>query len=778
MDSHAARALVGPGYEVFVLMEYCSGHGLIDFMNTRLREMLSEAEILQIACDIGLGISNMHYLSPPLIHRDLKIENVLISGDGVYKLCDFGSVSVILRPPRNATEFQILDNDIQSHTTAQYRSPEMIDLSRGFPIDEKSDIWAFGVFIYKLCYYTTPFEREGNLAILNASFTFPPKPVYSDRLKRVINVCLSEDPRLRPNIFQCLKELYRMRGMEVPIKDIYTAPTSTTWKTQTPHEKRRESLPIEEPVSADSSNVEVMPTASSRGAVYAPPAASKVSNPIPNVKPMYRGRPQPPAPKKSALDTKFKIEGEGFPKAESQVREDTQDDIESKYPTIEALTESLEKQSFKFSATKPQQSYSSTSALMSYSQAPHSNNSKSLPSSVTHTPAPSDGEFNLRPSALVGTTWSSASQKQSDPWTPSPRPVMVNHSTSPITSRSTTPALKKKSKSRTPRAYDLSSSDDDHEPVAPARDIPPRPLSSSSKARKSEESSHPTIHFQAEPLPPVPKSRNSFGDGNLTDSVNVSDEHEKLKVFLTGLSEKSTTVMLDEEEPGTDARFLKPIDKEGTGRSWRSRHNRSPSGNSHSHLTLHDVHDRIERPRSRSAHKKTASTSFKSKIDGAFKKFDPMNARGPKRSSFENRRSYKQDDDDDSDSPDDYDSRPSDAVAIVRETSFMESEDPSQFQRPVNSKLSVEVQPAITGKKKPSSSIQKRIQAYINRSPSPPPRRTAMGYGQYTDFPESNSEFNESSGNVEKKLPPKPPAKPKHLMSPQRSRSEVDVTRN
>ncbi|ODQ63417.1 kinase-like protein [Nadsonia fulvescens var. elongata DSM 6958] len=223
IDSHAARASApNTGYEVFLLMEYCSGNGLIDFMNTRLRDQLKEHEVLKIMYDISQGVAAMHYLTPSLIHRDLKIENVLIADDGTYKLCDFGSVSPILRPPRNQQEFAILDNDIQRHTTVQYRAPEMVDIYRGFPIDEKSDIWALGVFLYKLCYYTTPFEQQGQLAILNATFTFPNHPIFSDRMKRLISILLREDPRARPNIYQVVEEVSRMRNVPVPIKDIYS----------------------------------------------------------------------------------------------------------------------------------------------------------------------------------------------------------------------------------------------------------------------------------------------------------------------------------------------------------------------------------------------------------------------------------------------------------------------------------------------------------------------------------------------------------------------------
>jgi AP2-associated kinase len=191
-DSHASQ-LQGGGYEVFVLMEYCSGGGLIDFMNTRLQNRLTEPEILQIFAHTAQGVACMHYLKPPLLHRDLKVENILISASGgskTFKLCDFGSSA----PPRpaatNAADGRIIEEDIQRHTTMQYRSPEMIDVYRKQPIDEKSDIWALGVFLYKLCYYTTPFEEQGQMAILNASFRFPGYPHFTDWLKRMIGMPL------------------------------------------------------------------------------------------------------------------------------------------------------------------------------------------------------------------------------------------------------------------------------------------------------------------------------------------------------------------------------------------------------------------------------------------------------------------------------------------------------------------------------------------------------------------------------------------------------------
>lgn len=188
IDSHASE-LRGGGYEVFLLMEYCNGGGLIDFMNTRLQHRLTEPEILQIFTDVAEGVACMHYLKPPLLHRDLKVENVLINATASrkkFKLCDFGSAAPPRAAPTTVVDCRLVEEDVQKHTTMQYRSPEMIDVYRKQPIDEKSDIWALGVLLYKLCYYTTPFEEQGQLAILNASYRFPSYPAFSDGLKRLI----------------------------------------------------------------------------------------------------------------------------------------------------------------------------------------------------------------------------------------------------------------------------------------------------------------------------------------------------------------------------------------------------------------------------------------------------------------------------------------------------------------------------------------------------------------------------------------------------------------
>lgn len=220
-DSNATRNhhSVG-GFEVLLLMELCPNESLLTYLNQRLATKLAEQEILKIMYDISIGISQLHYLEPALIHRDIKIENVLVDLENNFKLCDFGSTTKCSPVATTYQDIAILGQDIYQHTTPQYRSPEMIDLFRYLPINEKSDIWALGVFLYKLLFYTTPFEHTGQFAILHAKYDIP-KCKYSPQLINLIVIMLCENPYMRPNIYQVVYGICSILNVDVPIPDKY-----------------------------------------------------------------------------------------------------------------------------------------------------------------------------------------------------------------------------------------------------------------------------------------------------------------------------------------------------------------------------------------------------------------------------------------------------------------------------------------------------------------------------------------------------------------------------
>jgi AP2-associated kinase len=88
----------------------------VDYLNSRLNDRLPENEILAIFHQICKGVAHMHSQLVPITHRDLKIENVLLS-NGFFKICDFGSCTTNITPadvniPIN--ELRVMENEISS----------------------------------------------------------------------------------------------------------------------------------------------------------------------------------------------------------------------------------------------------------------------------------------------------------------------------------------------------------------------------------------------------------------------------------------------------------------------------------------------------------------------------------------------------------------------------------------------------------------------------------------------------------------------------------------
>ncbi|KAI3637801.1 hypothetical protein MIR68_004450 [Amoeboaphelidium protococcarum] len=208
------------GLQVYIAMEFCVGGGLVDMMNRRLSTRLQESEVWTIFSQVVDATAFLHYQNQPIVHRDLKVENVLIQvtadGSTLFKLCDFGSCTTrTFRPVQSlsAQDMSALQEDIDRFTTIQYRSPEMCDLYRirKCGLGTKSDVWALGVLLYKLCYFVNPFnEEDGKLAILNAKYRFPSSSPnqFSQLMLDTIRRCLTVDALYRPNIYQLMAKVY------------------------------------------------------------------------------------------------------------------------------------------------------------------------------------------------------------------------------------------------------------------------------------------------------------------------------------------------------------------------------------------------------------------------------------------------------------------------------------------------------------------------------------------------------------------------------------------
>ncbi|XP_017395530.1 BMP-2-inducible protein kinase isoform X2 [Cebus imitator] len=205
-------------WEVLILMEYCRAGQVVNQMNKKLQTGFTEPEVLQIFCDTCEAVARLHQCKTPIIHRDLKVENILLNDGGNYVLCDFGSATnKFLNPQKDGVN--IVEDEIKKYTTLSYRAPEMINLYGGKPITTKADIWALGCLLYKLCFFTLPFG-ESQVAICDGSFTIPDNSRYSHNIHCLIRFMLEPDPEHRPDIFQVSYFAFKFAKKDCPVSNI------------------------------------------------------------------------------------------------------------------------------------------------------------------------------------------------------------------------------------------------------------------------------------------------------------------------------------------------------------------------------------------------------------------------------------------------------------------------------------------------------------------------------------------------------------------------------
>jgi len=155
IEARAASALNHPnvgtiydideaGGEHFIAMEYIQG--------TTLRERIGPAtlptdEALGLALQIARGLYAAHQHG--IVHRDIKPENIMVTAEGQVKIMDFGLAK--LAGGRRLT--------VAGTTmgTVAYMSPEQV---RSEDVDQRSDIWAFGVVLYEMFTQTCPFQGD------------------------------------------------------------------------------------------------------------------------------------------------------------------------------------------------------------------------------------------------------------------------------------------------------------------------------------------------------------------------------------------------------------------------------------------------------------------------------------------------------------------------------------------------------------------------------------------------------------------------------------------
>ncbi|XP_030592935.1 AP2-associated protein kinase 1 isoform X3 [Archocentrus centrarchus] len=222
LDSSITAVGAGDVWEVLILMDFCRGGQVVNLMNQRLQTGFTEAEVLQIFCDTCEAVARLHQCKTPIIHRDLKVENILLHDRGHYVLCDFGSAINRFQNPQTEG-VAVVEDEIKKYTTLSYRAPEMVNLYGGKVITTKADIWALGCLLYKLCYFTLPFG-ESQVAICDGSFTIPDNSRYSQEMHCLIRYMLDPDPDKRPDIYQVSYFAFKLARRECPVPNLHNLP--------------------------------------------------------------------------------------------------------------------------------------------------------------------------------------------------------------------------------------------------------------------------------------------------------------------------------------------------------------------------------------------------------------------------------------------------------------------------------------------------------------------------------------------------------------------------
>jgi len=187
---------------MFLVMEYVRGFDLATVISN---DGLEPIRAIRIAEQIASALEAAH--AKGVVHRDLKPENVLLvdteGARDVVKILDFGIAKVAGAPSLTATGWIV--------GTPGFIAPEALV---GAPIDNRSDIYSFGVLLYEMLTATLPYDATGSSELVVKTATSDPitlrdrKPSLPAALETFVMRCLEKSPGDRPqDASEVLREL-------------------------------------------------------------------------------------------------------------------------------------------------------------------------------------------------------------------------------------------------------------------------------------------------------------------------------------------------------------------------------------------------------------------------------------------------------------------------------------------------------------------------------------------------------------------------------------------
>ena len=186
----------------YIVMEYCKNGELFEYISKK--ERLDEDEASSFFYQIINGVEYIH--SKGIAHRDLKLENLLLTEDNIIKIIDFGL----------SHEFNGKDLLKTKCGSPSYASPELI--AQPFYDGFKSDIWCCGIILYAMLCGYLPFDgdedKDGKDVlfknIIEGNLEFPKfiSEIAKDLIIRLLNV----DAKERISIPEIKKHPFYLKG--------------------------------------------------------------------------------------------------------------------------------------------------------------------------------------------------------------------------------------------------------------------------------------------------------------------------------------------------------------------------------------------------------------------------------------------------------------------------------------------------------------------------------------------------------------------------------------
>lgn len=185
---------------IIVVMELWAGGDLLNYVRKRRR--LKESYAKYIFKQIIEGIAHVH--SKGILHRDIKLDNILLDGKGIIKIADFGVSRIVTN---------IEDKMTEQWGTPAYIAPEILRDNGYYGF--ACDLWSAGVVLYAMLYGTVPFKANNmqdlHKLIMKAKYTL--KDDISEEARDLLKCLLERDPNKRFNVIDIMAHDW-MQGIE------------------------------------------------------------------------------------------------------------------------------------------------------------------------------------------------------------------------------------------------------------------------------------------------------------------------------------------------------------------------------------------------------------------------------------------------------------------------------------------------------------------------------------------------------------------------------------